>query len=402
MERMDINNKKLVDDPFLLASWIAKSMAGELSDEELQLLDEWRMTSARNHQLYDRIVSRERREAKRRHFTAFDKVSGWQGYSKKLKETEKKVNRWRVFLRYAAILLIPLSATVYGVLRSGEETVSLADLNAITPGGTRAELVLPSGEVVDLVAKSGVISRGENTVINNEGKTLSYKSIGNQAPMDSLRYNEVIVPKGGEYQLVLSDGTLVYLNSMTKIRFPERFSEKCREVEVCGEAFFEVAENKRVPFVVKTDAYEITVLGTKFNVTAYADEQVATTTLVEGAVSISGKCIGEAKTLRPNEQFVLDRVSGSVEIKNVDVNYYTAWKDGMFRFRDVRLEEIMHVVERWYDMTVVYEDESVRDLHFGFNMSRLETIEPLLNIFELNGKIKITKEGKVLKIKRGR
>ena len=402
MERMDINNKKLVDDPFLLASWIAKSMAGELSDEELQLLDEWRMTSARNHQLYDRIVSRERREAKRRHFTAFDKVSGWQGYSKKLKETEKKVNRWRVFLRYAAILLIPLSATVYGVLRSGEETVSLADLNAITPGGTRAELVLPSGEVVDLVAKSGVISRGENTVINNEGKTLSYKSIGNQAPMDSLRYNEVIVPKGGEYQLVLSDGTLVYLNSMTKIRFPERFSEKCREVEVCGEAFFEVAENKRVPFVVKTDAYEITVLGTKFNVTAYADEQVATTTLVEGAVSISGKCIGEAKALRPNEQFVLDRVSGSVEIKNVDVNYYTAWKDGMFRFRDVRLEEIMHVVERWYDMTVVYEDESVRDLHFGFNMSRLETIEPLLNIFELKGKIKITKEGKVLKIKRGR
>lgn len=402
MERMDINNKKLVDDPFLLASWIAKSMAGELSDEELQLLDEWRMTSARNHQLYDRIVSRERREAKRRHFTAFDKVSGWQGYSKKLKETEKKVNRWRIFLRYAAILLIPLSATVYGVLRSGEETVSLADLNAITPGGTRAELVLPSGEVVDLVAKSGVISRGENTVINNEGKTLSYKSIGNQAPMDSLRYNEVIVPKGGEYQLVLSDGTLVYLNSMTKIRFPERFSEKCREVEVCGEAFFEVAENKRVPFVVKTDAYEITVLGTKFNVTAYADEQVATTTLVEGAVSISGKCIGEAKALRPNEQFVLDRVSGSVEIKNVDVNYYTAWKDGMFRFRDVRLEEIMHVVERWYDMTVVYEDESVRDLHFGFNMSRLETIEPLLNIFELNGKIKITKEGKVLKIKRGR
>ena len=402
MERMDINNKKLVDDPFLLASWIAKSMAGELSDEELQLLDEWRMTSARNHQLYDRIVSRERREAKRRHFTAFDKVSGWQGYSKKLKETEKKVNRWRVFLRYAAILLIPLSATVYGVLRSGEETVSLADLNAITPGGTRAELVLPSGEVVDLVAKSGVISRGENTVINNEGKTLSYKSIGNQAPMDSLRYNEVIVPKGGEYQLVLSDGTLVYLNSMTKIRFPERFSEKCREVEVCGEAFFEVAENKRVPFVVKTDAYEITVLGTKCNVTAYADEQVATATLVEGAVSISGKCIGEAKALRPNEQFVLDRVSGSVEIKNVDVNYYTAWKDGMFRFRDVRLEEIMHVVERWYDMTVVYEDESVRDLHFGFNMSRLETIEPLLNIFELNGKIKITKEGKVLKIKRGR
>ena len=391
MERMDKNSKELMDDPFLLASWIAKSMAGELSDEELQLLDEWRMASGRNRRLYDRIVSREGWESKQKHFTAFDKVSGWQGYSKKLKKTEKKAIRWRVFLRYAAVLLIPLGAAV-----------SLAELNAITPGGTRAELVLPSGEVVDLVEKSGVISRGENTVINNEGKTLSYKSTGNQAPMDSLRYNEVIVPKGGEYQLVLSDGTLVYLNSMTKVRFPERFSEKCREVEVCGEAFFEVAKDKHVPFIVKTGAYEITVLGTKFNVTAYADEHVITTTLVEGAVSISGKCIGEARTLRPNEQLVLDQTSGGVGVRKVDVNYYTAWKDGMFRFRDVRLEEIMRVVERWYDMTVVYEDESAKDLHFGFNMSRLETIEPLLNIFELNGKIKITKEGKVLKIKRGR
>lgn len=144
------------------------------------------------------------------------------------------------------------------------------------------------------------------------------------------------------------------------------------------------------------------MLGTKFNVTAYADEHVITTTLVEGVVSISGKCIGAARTLWPNEQLVLDQTSGGVEVRKVDVNYYTAWKDGMFRFRDVRLEEIMRVVERWYDMTVVYEDESVKDLHFGFNMSRLETIEPLLNIFELNGKIKITKEGKVLKIQRGR
>lgn len=329
MERMDKNSKELMDDPFLLASWIAKSMAGELSDEELQLLDEWRMASGRNRRLYDRIVSREGWESKQKHFTAFDKVSGWQGYSKKLKKTEKKAIRWRVFLRYAAVLLIPLGAAVYGVLHSGEETVSLADLNAITPGGTRAELVLPSGEVVDLVEKSGVISRGENTVINNEGKTLSYKSTGNQAPMDSLRYNEVIVPKGGEYQLVLSDGTLVYLNSMTRIRFPERFAGECREVEVIGEAFFEVTKDKHIPFVVKTGTYDITVLGTKFNVTAYADDDVSTTTLVEGAVAISGKSIGEIRTLHPNEQLVVNKKSGVVDVKNVDVGYYTAWKDGM-------------------------------------------------------------------------
>ena len=111
MERMDKNSPELMDDPFLLASWIAKSMAGELSDEELQLLDEWRMASGRNRQLYDRIVSREGWESKQKHFTAFDKVSGWQGYSKKLKKTEKKAIRWRVFLRYAAVLLIPLGSS---------------------------------------------------------------------------------------------------------------------------------------------------------------------------------------------------------------------------------------------------------------------------------------------------
>ena len=402
MERIDRNNKELENDPFLLASWIAKSMAGELSDEELQLLNEWRMTSERNHRLYDRIVSREGRESKQKHFMAFDKVFGWQGYSEKLKKTEKKVISWRVFLRYVAILLIPLGAVVFGKFHSERESVSLIDLNVIKPGGTRAELILSSGKIVDLVTESGVISHGENMIIRNEGKTLSYKSTGSQAEVDSLSYNEVVVPKGGEYQLVLSDGTLVYLNSMTRIRFPERFAGECREVEVVGEAFFEVAKDKHSPFVVKTETYDITVLGTKFNVTAYVDDDVSTTTLVDGAITISGKSIGETRTLYPNEQLVVHKKSGEVDVKNVDVSYYTAWKDGMFRFRDVRLEEIMRVVERWYDMTVVYEDESVKSLHFGFNMSRHETIEPLLNIFELNGKIKITKEGKVLKIKRGR
>ena len=214
--------------------------------------------------------------------------------------------------------------------------------------------------------------------------------------------NTITVPAGQRANLTLADGTNVWLNARSEMRYPAVFTGNKREITLDGEAYFEVTHNEDKPFVVQTNKCNVEVLGTKFNVSAYADEYVTTTTLVEGAVSISGKCIGEARILRPNEQLVLDQVSGDVEVKNVDVDYYTAWKDGMFRFRDVRLEEIMRVVERWYDMTVVYEDECVKDLHFGFNMSRLETIEPLLNIFELNGKIKITKEGKVLKIKRGR
>lgn len=134
MERKNEYNEEWTGNPFLLASWIAKAMAGELSDEEQRALDDWRETSERNRQLYDRIVDREGRESKQKHFTTFDKVSGWQGYSKKLRKTEKKAMRRRVFLRYAAVLLIPLGVAVYGVLHSGEETVSLADLKQSLPG----------------------------------------------------------------------------------------------------------------------------------------------------------------------------------------------------------------------------------------------------------------------------
>ena len=391
---MDKSNKELADDPFLLASWIAKSMAGELSDEELQSLDEWRKASGRNRRLYDRIVSREGREAKQKHFMAFDKASGWQGYSRRLKKTGKKAIRWRVFLRYAAILLISSGAAIYGVLHSGEETVSLADLNAITPGGTRAELVLPSGEVIDLVEKSGVILRGENTVINNEGKTLSYKNTGNQAPVDSLRYNEVIVPKGGEYQLVLSDGTLVYLNSMTKIRFPERFSEKCREVEVCGEAFFEVAENKRVPFVVKTDAYEITVLGTKFNVSAYRDDQEWMATLVQGKISVTAQDFQQV--LLPSQQLCINKETGEAVVKEVETELYTSWVDGKFYFRGYRFEDIAKKMERWYDVVIFYQNEEIKDMKFRGVIDKHVSLKQTLLYLEKTTDIKFEINDKVI------
>ena len=383
-----------MDDPFLLASWIAKSMAGELSDEELQLLDEWRMASGRNRQLYDRIVSREGWESKQKHFTAFDKVSGWQGYSKKLKKTEKKAIRWRVFLRYAAVLLIPLGATVYGVLHSGEETVSLAELNAITPGGSRAELVLPSGEVVDLVEKSGVISRGENTVINNEGKTLSYKSTGNQAPMDSLRYNEVIVPKGGEYQLVLSDGTLVYLNSMTKVRFPERFSEKCREVEVCGEAFFEVKPDTALPFIVKTQGMRVKVLGTTFNVKAYPDELKLYTTLVEGKVEVFSDYLHRGVMLYPGEQAVSD--SSEIQKRQVNVQPYISWKEGKFVFINAPLGEICKQIARWYDVEIQFADNEIGKVCFTGAILKFRPLEDLLDMIEVTSRVQYRREGKIL------
>ena len=259
---------------------------------------------------------------------------------------------------------------------------------------------MADGKLIDLVEQTGVI-KGENVLIHNTRKQISYEDVVHLEE-ERVVYNEVRVPRGGEYQVKLSDGTLVYLNSLTRLRFPVLFSGQTRVVELEGEAYFEVAKDVEKPFIVKTGTYDVQVLGTHFNISTYEEESTVETTLVEGAVAISGEGIEGKIVLKPDEQFVFDRESGKCGVKSVDVSYFVAWKDGKFRFRDVRLEDIMRAVERWYNVQVVYEDESVKNLRFGFNMSRHETIEPLLNIFELNGKVKINKEGTVLKIRQGR
>lgn len=391
--------------PLKVAQWIAASLAGELTEEEEKSLMEWRNTSDKNRQLYERILNKENRELKRAQFKSFDKETGWRAYKSK-QSHEKKISGMRILrmARYAAVLLVPLCVALYlWMEHSGEgDVVSVMTSHTIEPGGAKASLTLATGVVVDLAATSGTIRVDEGMVIRNQGNLLSYQDTSSLTEPDSIMYNEVYVPKGGEYQLVLSDGTLVYLNSMTRIRYPVKFSGDTRNVEIEGEAYFEVTRNEEKPFVVRTACYDVTVLGTQFNITTYGDEEMTSTTLVQGVVAVSGKGIAGERRLQVNERFELDKVTGRVSVKKVDVSYYTAWKDGKFRFRDVRLEEIMRSVERWYDVTVVYDDSDVKDFRFGFNMSRHETIEPLLRIFELNGKVKIEREGKVLKIKRGR
>lgn len=399
----DPQNGRSTNDQFLIARWIAASLAGELTEEEAKLLDEWRVKSGKNVRLYDRILDEENRKLKKEQFACFNKRTGWEGYLKKRAREARVPLSLRHIIRYAVILLIPLGFAFYFLMTLQPKVeLPLSKACEIIPGGARAELTLANGKKIDLVRESGIITHGGGTVIQNMENLLLYRDSTEVETTDSLIYNEVTVPTGGEYQLRLSDGTFVFLNSMTKIRFPVRFSGDCREVELEGEAYFEVTKNKEKSFVVKTAAYDVTVLGTQFNVTAYADEKITSTTLVEGAVVVSGKGMPEARPLRPNERFVLNKLTGETGVELVDVSSFTAWKDGKFRFRDVRLEEIMRMVERWYDVTVVYEDEDVKDFRFGFNVSRHETIDPLLRVFELNGKVKICREGKMLKVKRGR
>ncbi|MCB6972297.1 MULTISPECIES: FecR family protein [Butyricimonas] len=401
---MKQEKNKVEYDPFVIAQWIAASLTGELSGEEERKLAAWRESSAKHERLYGRLLNEENRRWKKQQFDSFDKESGWKGYKEK-GSRERRISRgWIRFARYVAVLLVPLCVALY-LWKGQTEDKSVLPVMAshtIEPGGAKASLILSTGDVVDLAATSGAIRVNDGMVIQNCGNMLSYQDTAGKVPTDSLMYNVVTVPKGGEYQLVLSDGTQVYLNSMTRIRYPVRFTGDTRDVELEGEAYFEVARNEGKPFVVRTACYDVTVLGTQFNVAAYRNDNMTSTTLVQGAVEVSGKGITEARRLRVDERFVLDKVTGKVTVEKVDVSYDTAWKDGKFRFRDVRLEDIMRDVERWYDVTVEYDGDEVKDFRFGFNMSRHETIEPLLRIFELNGKVEIERNGNILKVKRGR
>ena len=217
----------------------------------------------------------------------------------------------------------------------------------------------------------------------------------------NLVYREVCAVRGEKLLVLLPDGSRVWLNADSKLTYPEQFAKYNRNVTLEGEAYFEVAKDAARPFIVKTFHYNIEVLGTRFNVADYDNDMSVHTTLVEGKVAVSGPGVRQ-RILQPNEQFVLDKNTGKQEIKTVDVSYIVAWKDAGFRFRDVRLEDIMHAIERWYDVTVFYENQEVKDYRFGFNVGRDESIDPILRIFEANGRIKIDRNGKVLRIRRGR
>ncbi len=391
------------NDPFLIARWISAFLTGEPTKEEKEELEVWWESSEENNALFERVVSEENIKLKREQFSSFNNEIGWENYRKKQFRRRQRKFLLR-FLPYAALLVISLSGVFYFFMnREPDRKLSVAPMSTILPGAPKAILTLADGQKIDLETVSGTIrTEKERTFIYNTGHQLTYSDTCLAEISDAMEYNEITVPKCGEYQLSLSDGTLIYLNSMTKIHYPIRFTGEIREVELEGEAYFNVAENPEKPFVVKTASYDVTVLGTQFNVSSYADEADVITTLVQGAVAVSGDKIAGVRRLTPNDQFILNKSTGKAELKQVDASYFTAWKDGKFRYRDVRLEDIMRDVERWYDVKVVYEDEEVKEFRFGFNMGRHEMIDPLLRILELNGKIKIHKEGKILKVKRDR
>lgn len=296
------------------------------------------------------------------------------------------------FLKYVAVLAIMVSSIALWLSFGKKDNKVLTplavnkQLNDVPPGRNVAVLVLSNGKKVRLDSGEVTLEEKDGTQVSGNQGGLAYSN-GEASEKEEVLYNTLIVPRGGTYNLQLPDGTNVWLNAMSELRFPVKFGTKERKVELVGEAYFEVAKNKNVPFKVLTSHQEIEVKGTHFNVNSYADQKFDRTTLLEGSVKISNPEIpAESWLLSPGEQAETDKKTGKTVLAKANMKEAVAWKNGYFLFNDEKLESIMAKVARWYDIEVVYEGKMEEHSFLG-QVERSKNISSILNPLELTGNV---------------
>lgn len=266
----------------------------------------------------------------------------------------------------------------------------------VLPGGNKAILTLANGKkiVLNQAANGRLAKQGYTQIIKLSSGQLAYHSANNNISVNEpVAYNTLSTPRGGQYQLLLPDGTKVWLNAASSIRYPTAFIGKERRVEVSGEAYFEVANDPSRPFIVEKNKVEIQVLGTHFNVNAYADEATIKVTLLEGSVRVSQRTTDHSQLLRIGQQAQLNKEGGITLIKNADIDEIMGWKNGLFVFHNDDLPSIMRRLERWYNVTVDYEGNKMISSHFTGAIRRQVNLSEVLRMLELAGGVHFEIEG---------
>lgn len=304
--------------------------------------------------------------------------------------------RWR-YWGYAASMLLLLSIGMCWVLLKHSENGMIPQTVATgSPGSSKALLILASGEKIKLDKNELKHIRESGTTIAGDTGMLVYQE--NQREAEAVAtYNELIIPRGGEYSLCLSDGTVVHLNSESRLKYPVTFSGEERQVWLEGEAYFEVKKSAGKRFIVSSSGVDVTVLGTKFNVTSYSGSGKVITTLVEGCVEVSVENQpGKQSRLQPDQQAVFDQLTGELKTREVDVLLYTSWKDGYYTFEQQPIGEIMEILARWYDIDIVFQDPDRRKTRFTGRLKRYDEMEEMLLMFRLTQGIQCRQEGKTV------
>lgn len=301
----------------------------------------------------------------------------------------------------AAVIIIVLCAGGYFLVRQRQKGLPAGDITAkaakndVPPGGNKAVLTLANGTTIVLAsAANGMLAQqGNAKVLKTNNGQLAYNTI-NEKPTEVL-YNTLATPRGGQYQLVLPDGSRVWLNAASSIRYPTAFAGSTRQVDITGEAYFEIAKDAKRPFTVRVGSPagakgEVKVLGTSFNVNAYDDEPTVRTTLLDGSVKVTKDAA--AAILKPGQQAESEQTGDIKLVPDPDIGQTMAWKNGLFAFNGADIHTVMRQITRWYDVDVVFETESREKFHL--EMSRNTNVSNVFKILAATGAVHFKIDGK--------
>ena len=361
-------------DLYRVVELFRKSFSTSLSDEEKEKLDDV-LRDDYLKKAYDQLSDET---------FVLDKFREFEEYKYKPAFNKLKVYRHRIRIRRwtiwgssiaAVLILVFVLARPWKYNGNMQEFVKETQ-HIIPPGSSMAILKLADGRMIEIGKQPLKLEDTQGSVVKYENGRLSYSS-GKETTITEA-YNELVVPVGGECHVLLDDGTDVWLNADSKLKYPIVFNGESREVVLSGEAYFEVKKDNR-PFIVNLESGDITVLGTSFGVSAYPGYPNYTT-LVHGSVRFTS-LRREQIVLTPGEQAVID-ISGSLKKRSVDVEEFVGWKDGVFIFKDKPLAEIMKILERWYGVHVIFQDESLKELEYTGSLERYNSINTFLQLLE--------------------
>ncbi|PTS96403.1 hypothetical protein DBR11_19185 [Pedobacter sp. HMWF019] len=327
-------------------------------------------------------------------FEAAEKIMWANLNGRMLKEAKVPVIQRLIYIAAAVFILV--SAAVLFFHNPAKTDISIKTgytINDIDPGTDKAILTLANGKQLTLEGtKKGLLAKeGNSKIFKTADGHIAYNSGKASAALAVL--NKLETPKGGQFMLMLPDGTRVWLNSASTLIYPTAFIGKERKVKLIGEAYFEVAKNKKKPFMVTSGTQIIEVLGTHFNINSYPDEQSIKTSLLEGSVKVTNGNSLVQKVLKPGEESVMQKSDGAIAVNQADVEDAVAWQQGYFLLKNEDLQMIMRRISRWYDVRVVYKG-SIPVKQFGGMISRSKKISEILKLLESTGSVHFKVEGK--------
>lgn len=372
-----INQSLTVEEEILLSQWLNESPAHQRYLE-----------NAMKYYLGDSGFSRNKTET--------DKA--WKTLKNKILKGNQRNSRWIIALSAAAAAIFLVVTFLFSSKKIENLPVTAINTELIKPGTNQATLILNDGSVYDLTSSKNLVLTEGGSEIKSEGTKLQYtkKKVNHR----KIKYNTLSIPRGGEFFLQLADGTKVWLNSETVLRYPVQFVGNERRVELTGEAFFEVARNEKVPFLVESGEQTVKVLGTEFNISSYKENPVIYTTLVKGSIEVFiNNKPGIKQTLAPNEQNSISKIDEQITKQKVDPYPYVAWKEGRFVFEDQNLAEIMKILSKWYDVNVVFAREDLKNLRFTGNLQRYSDFGEILKKIQKTNEVEFIIENKQITIR---